>query len=239
MEFIQSLLTILATLMVIVGIGTWQRDFLGKRKIELAEEALALFYRAREAVDHIRDPVSFGVETDSSPKREHESDSHHQARMAVAPIHARYKQYSDLFSDIAALKFRFMARFGQEAAVPFDDFRRVVSSILANTVIYVRDSDRGNSLADENAQKKWADRQEKSMNVIWGGGEDDATKEELDRIVFAIEKACRTAIEESILPIGWLSNTVRSLARVCRYVKNEICSGVGATAKGRRADPHK
>jgi hypothetical protein len=224
--------------MVIVGIGTWQRDFLGKRRIELAEEALALFYRAREAIDHIRDPVSFGVEADPSPKRERESDTHHQARMAVAPIHARYKQYSELFSEIAALKFRFMARFGQETAAPFDDFRRIISSILANTVTYVRDSDRGNFLADASTQKKWADRQEKSMSVIWSGGEVDATKDELDRVVLAIEKTCRTAIEESILPIGPLSNIIRSLARVYSYAKSKACSGVGVTREKQKADFH-
>jgi hypothetical protein len=45
-EIAQSTSVILASLFAIYGIDAWRREYVGKRRIELAEEVLALFYQA-------------------------------------------------------------------------------------------------------------------------------------------------------------------------------------------------
>ncbi len=40
------------------GIGAWKREFIDKRQIELAKQALAKFLEVRDAVAFIRDPLS-------------------------------------------------------------------------------------------------------------------------------------------------------------------------------------
>jgi hypothetical protein len=42
----------------VYGLGTWRAQTAGKRKLELAEEALILFYEARDAVKAIRSPFA-------------------------------------------------------------------------------------------------------------------------------------------------------------------------------------
>ena len=61
MEHVQQILEILASLAIILasgvaiyGISSWRREMMGKRKYELTEEVLALFYEAREKISAIR-----------------------------------------------------------------------------------------------------------------------------------------------------------------------------------------
>lgn len=56
---IRNVLVIIASIVAIYGIRAWRREFIGKRKIELAEEVLALFYETRDIIRYIRDPGGF------------------------------------------------------------------------------------------------------------------------------------------------------------------------------------
>ena len=51
-----------ASFAVIYGVNAWRREYVGKRKIELAEEVLALFYEARDVISYIRNPFSVAGE---------------------------------------------------------------------------------------------------------------------------------------------------------------------------------
>ena len=51
---IYALATGFAAGVAIYGIRSWRREFRGKRQIELAEDVLALFYEARDAITAIR-----------------------------------------------------------------------------------------------------------------------------------------------------------------------------------------
>lgn len=51
------------------GISAWRREYVGKRRIELAESVLALFYEAEEAVKAIRSPFAYSGEGKSRIKR--------------------------------------------------------------------------------------------------------------------------------------------------------------------------
>ena len=55
-ELAKNISIILSAITILLGIRAWKREFIGKRKIELAEETLMLFYQARDAIRDIRSP---------------------------------------------------------------------------------------------------------------------------------------------------------------------------------------
>ena len=61
-ETLKNISLIIASGTVIFGINAWRREFIGRRKIELAEETLVLFFEARDVVSWIRSPMGFAGE---------------------------------------------------------------------------------------------------------------------------------------------------------------------------------
>ena len=61
-DITQSVSVIFASLFAIYGINAWRREFVGKRRIELAKEALDLFHQARDAIGYIRNVRGFARE---------------------------------------------------------------------------------------------------------------------------------------------------------------------------------
>ena len=57
-SIIQALPVCLAAIALIFGIDAWKREFVGKRRIELAEEVLAKFFEVKDAIAYIRNPFS-------------------------------------------------------------------------------------------------------------------------------------------------------------------------------------
>jgi hypothetical protein len=66
-DIAQIVSVLVASLVAIRGIQAWRREFVGKRRIELAEEVLALFYQAKDAIGWIR--FSLCCTTESSTRK--------------------------------------------------------------------------------------------------------------------------------------------------------------------------
>lgn len=49
-DLIQGASVIIASCVAIFGINAWRKEFVDKRRIELAEEVLALFYQAKDII---------------------------------------------------------------------------------------------------------------------------------------------------------------------------------------------
>ena len=62
LDGLQQVSLLVGIWVAIYGIDSWRREHTGKRQIELAEDALALFYEAADAIQNIRHPASFGHE---------------------------------------------------------------------------------------------------------------------------------------------------------------------------------
>ncbi|MBM3328880.1 MAG: hypothetical protein FJY67_05325 [Calditrichaeota bacterium] len=61
-QLLQAISIILASITIILGIEAWKREFIGKRRIELAEDVLAKFYEIRDFIAYIRNPFSYSNE---------------------------------------------------------------------------------------------------------------------------------------------------------------------------------
>jgi len=123
-DIAQSASVILASLFAIYGIDAWRREFIGKRRMELAEEVLALFYQARDVIRAIRSPFGYvgegGTRKTASDERPEDKEALDQAFVLVE----RYNRNIEPFSRIHALRYRFMVQLGVDAAGGSEDDER-------------------------------------------------------------------------------------------------------------------
>ena len=70
----QAIAVIAACWAIISGVGAWKREFIGKRKIELAEDTLAAFFEIKDSIHFIRNPWSSGTEGQSRKRSDRESE---------------------------------------------------------------------------------------------------------------------------------------------------------------------
>jgi hypothetical protein len=185
------------------GVNAWRVEAVGRRKAELAEEALAQFYRARDAVIWARLPAE-GAGTEVSAIDG--ADSAAMGAAMAAPIE-RLNQASQVFSELQASRYRFMAYFGEDGARPFDDLRKVHNDVVDAAGRLIRARGKPGSPSDAADQDAWR------STIGWGPHEQDQLAERLDRAVHAIERICRPLIEEPKRARPRLARRSRSHAR--------------------------
>ena len=156
------------------GLDAWRAETVGRRKAELAEEVLAQFYRARDLMTWARFP----------------SEGAPEGGGASQPVE-RLARESELFSELQASRYRFMAYFGEEAAKPFDELRRMHKEVLeaADSLARADQPGEGASTVD---RATW--------NATIGRGsalQQDELAARLDRTIREIERICRPLIDES------------------------------------------
>ena len=71
-QFFQSVSIIVASLAAVYGFDAWRREFIHKRRVELAELVLELFYKARDVIFEIRSP--FGYAREGATRRADEDE---------------------------------------------------------------------------------------------------------------------------------------------------------------------
>lgn len=122
--------SILVLLLAVYGVDSWRREHPGKRRIELAEDTLALFYEGGGRDSAYTPPFSTGSESADLERGPRETDAQFRARQNASVAFHRHNQHSELFSRLHAMRYRFMAQVGKAEAAPFDELRDVVSEIF-------------------------------------------------------------------------------------------------------------
>ena len=173
------------------GVNAWRIEALGRRKAELAEEVLAQFYRARDALIWARLPAE-GASTGVSARDSAQGGV--QAATAMAAPVERLNQASQVFSELQASRYRFMAYFGEEAARPFDDLRKLHSEVVEASARLIRAQGKPVSEGDVTDQDVWRN------TIGWGAHGQDQLADRLERAVRRIERICRPLIEEPKTP---------------------------------------
>ena len=57
MDGLASISVIIAALSLVFGVYAWKREYVGKRRIELAQSVLAMFYEADDAIMAIMEKI--------------------------------------------------------------------------------------------------------------------------------------------------------------------------------------
>lgn len=192
LDCLDSVAVIIASSVAIWGINAWKREHVGRRRIDLAEETLALFYETRDAINASRS--SFGQAGDTQLRKEWSDEGNPRYGEPVgAPLldMRLTRKQAGLFSRIRALKFRFAAVFGREKAQSFEGLMQIRRDVFLAEYEFLltRDDPKGNDPAHKA-------RQAELMRVMYrGDDESDPTTQRLDKIVEAIESVCRPEIE--------------------------------------------
>ena len=107
-NFLESISIILAAWAVIIGISAWRREFIGKRRIELAEDTLTLFYQTIDVIDAIRNPFAYADEGTTRKQSEKETPEEKEIYDKAFVVIERFNKNIELFNKLHALRYRFM-----------------------------------------------------------------------------------------------------------------------------------
>jgi hypothetical protein len=195
-DIAQSVSIIIASLVVIYGIDEWRREFVGKRRIELAEEVLSLFYQARDIIESIRSPFGFGGEGETRKPSPNERPEHKEALDQAYVLIERYNRHIEVFSRIRALRYRFMAQFDTNASKPFDDLNRIINELILSAQQKARYATQTEQpyLSDAAAEKHNKKFLEVD-SVYYCGSEDDPIAPRVEAILEDVESTCKKIIE--------------------------------------------
>ena len=208
-EVLKQISIIIAIWVAIYGIDSWRREHTGKRRIELVEDALALFYEASDAIRHIRGPMSYDFETKEVEKIERESEKAYQARKKASVVIVRYNQHQELFNKLYAMRYRFMAQIGKEEAMRFDELRVITNEIILSGRMLAHLWAKDYFRTDEqwNAHHEQVDKYE---SVFWDSmSEDDPINPKLDEVITKMEVTCKRVVEAKNSLYGMLNIPLR------------------------------
>ena len=207
-HLLKNLSILLGIWVAISGVNAWRREHSGKRRVELAEDTLALFYQAADAIRALRHPFSFPQETEEVEKAVVESEKEYQARKNASVVFHRYKQHQELFNKLHAMRYRFMAQIGKDEAKPFDDIRKIVNEIIAAARMLARLWARSHFASDQ----QWRvhqQRVDKQEAIFWQGLKDeDQINPRLDQTVQDMEQICKAVIEEQFSLLELLNRPI-------------------------------
>jgi len=198
-DILQSLSIIVACLSIILGIDAWRHEFIGKRKIELAEDVLTRFYEARDSIARIRNPISYENIRSARKREPYESKEESRLLDGAYVIFVRYEKEQDLFNRIHALRYNVMARLGLDSAKPFNDLHGIVNEIFRAAHMLGRHYWRRQEqdTMTETQLKKHRIEMNKYEAVFWACyDENDPIQKRVDEAITAIELVCRTVLEE-------------------------------------------
>lgn len=115
----------------IYNINKWRVEFIGKKEMGLAEETLTLFYKAKDAISVARDPFPFFEEEGETRKKGENETVENSKKLDRAYIAIERLNYNaDIFNKLYASRYRFKARFGEEATKPFEEIHWAEKEII-------------------------------------------------------------------------------------------------------------
>lgn len=187
---------IIASLTAIYGVNEWRRELKGRREYELAEEVLTLVYDCRERLRAIRSPFSHTGEGSTREVDANETPEQTELLNRAYIVFERYEQHREVFAKLFALRYRFMAVFGQESAEPLEGFRKSLNEVFVSANMLPTYWLRQGRVQME---KDEFDRHLKEMHehesVFWGTlSEKDHFNEKVEGLVSEIEAVCAKII---------------------------------------------
>lgn len=194
-DIVQLCSVIIASSIAIYGISSWRREAAWKRKYELSEEVLALFYECREKIQMIRSPYGYSNEGTSRKKNENETVSETEIlNNAYVPIE-RYENVKESFIKLLSLKSRFMALFGKESQQPFNEIKIILNQIFQAATVLGRQywKEHGHKKFTEEEFQKHLERMHEKESLIWHSVEEnDLTTERIEKCIKVIENYCES-----------------------------------------------
>lgn len=205
-ELAKNISVILAALALISGIRAWKREFIGKRKIKLAEETLMLFYQAKDAIREIRNPFGRIDEGNTRKKADHETEEETKILNKAYVVFERYQKREEVFNKLQSIRYRFMAQFGRDTEKPFLELYGVRNNIFMAAHTLGMDYWQRQGMVDIESKvyKKQLDEMAKYEAIFWFKGEKrDEIGPRVEKIINQVENITRDALAEKDI---WFKN---------------------------------
>lgn len=196
---VQAVSVIAACWAIISGIGAWKREFIGKRKIELAEETLSAYFEIKDAIAYIRSPFSSNTEGSTRELSPNETEAERQLLNRAYIVFERYEKKKDVFVRFSTLKYKFMAVFGSVTEEIFTDTHKVIHSIFtsANMLATHYWKRQGWSQMEADEFKKHLDEMHRHEGIFWDRyDENDEVREKIAKIQISLESVTKPCFEE-------------------------------------------
>jgi hypothetical protein len=211
-EIAQTVAIISACWTIISGVGAWKREFIGKRRIELAEEVLATFFQIKDSIAQIRNPFSNTTEGKSRQKNEHESAIESQLLDRGFTVFERYEKNKECFIKFNTLKYRFMATFGHNSEEVFTETLHILNRIfVAAEMLSTHYWKRQGNVEMEPAEfQQHLDDMRREEKIFWEYSKDDEINTQLIEIQKKLELITKPCFEEhmqtyTLLTKQWLT----------------------------------
>ncbi|WP_018015913.1 hypothetical protein [Teredinibacter turnerae] len=195
----QAVAVVAACWAIISGVGAWKREFIGKRKIELAEETLAVYFEIKDAIALIRSPWSSGTEGNTRKRSEQETEAEARLLDRGYIVFERYESKKEVFVRFNTLKYKFMAVFGTDTESIFKDTNQTLNSIFSSANMlsthYWQRQGRVKMEADE--FQKHLDEMHQHEGIFWDRyNEDDKIRTQLSETQKLLETTTKSCFEE-------------------------------------------
>jgi hypothetical protein len=195
----QAIAVVSACWAIISGVGAWKREFIGKRKIELAEETLAVFFEIKDAIAFIRNPWSSGNEGSTRQRATYETESESKLLDRGHIVFERYESKKEIFVRFNTLKYKFMAMFGTNAEQLFKDTNETLNSIFvsANMLATHYWQRQGRVLMEADEFQRHLDEMHRHEGIFWDRyNENDEIRNKLSAIQVELERVTKPCFEE-------------------------------------------
>ncbi len=184
---------------IVSGVGAWKREFIGKRRIEIAEETLATFFEIKDAIIFIRRPFSFVGEGESRVVGEREKPEETELLNRGHIVFERYEKKREVFVKFETLKYRFMAIYGAESEKIFKDTNKTVNSIFGSArQLATRYWQRQGRVEMSKAEfDKHLEKMQMHEDVFWDTWEEgDVIRKQLQAIQDKLDDVVESTFEE-------------------------------------------
>lgn len=183
---LQTLAVIAASIAAIIGVSTWRKQMVGRRKMELAEEILTLVYEVQGAMEWVRNPAGWSSEGQSRPGRADEPDEGLQRLKDAYYVPAeRLSHLDEEFARLRVLRHKAKAYFGHDLEEALAVFHRVRNDV--STAVHMLLATASDDQVEGGLRKEW-DRKARNMGTT---DHPDEIVAHLEAAVSTIEEHCR------------------------------------------------
>ena len=198
-DWVEVISIVSASWAIVSGIGAWKREFVGKRNIELAEEALASFLSIKDAITYIRNPFSTSDEGTSRKRSENENDQESEILNRGFIVVERYSKREIVFQEFNKLKYKFMSRFGTEHEKLFVDVFKITNKIFSSARMLSTHywNRQGRVNMTESERQKHLDEMHKHEDIFWQTSDSDEISLDLNKVQKQLEDIAKKCVKEN------------------------------------------
>lgn len=188
---VQAAVVLVTGFVAVRGLSAWERQMIGKRKAELAEQVLVSFYDARDVFQFVRtNALREGEGKTRQPDKGETEQIQKMRNMYFVPIERLIRE-KELFAKLRAQRYAFRSYFGAKSNAPFETLAQAHSKLqfTASSLI--------NISAFDATDKVVADQRSDLLNTLgWGtGARPDDLDKSIDAAVSEIEALCKPILE--------------------------------------------